>query len=195
MKLSDAGGIAFAYLSWSDLDDMTRSLAEMVQFSGKKYDRVIALANGGLTMVRHFADLIDLRVISEMQVAFYRGINETHTAPEVIQPLSVDITGQRILIFEDIVDSGATLEFTLDYLLKKGAAEVHTAALCRKSRASVHPEYSVQLLDRWVVFPYETRETLTELAGKWRSERLPEGEITERLRTVGFSDQDIRHFA
>ncbi len=195
MKLSDVGNIPFAYLTWADLDEMTRSLADKVQFSGKKYDRIIALANGGLTMVRHFADLIDLRVISEMQVAYYRGINETHTTPEVIQPLSIDITDQRILIFEDIVDSGATLEFTLAHLQEKGATEVHTAALVRKSRATVHPEYSVELLDRWVIFPYETRETIGELATKWRQEKLPEGTITERLREIGFNDQDIRHFA
>lgn len=195
MRESNVGGIPFALLDWNDLDRLTRELADKVLASGIKYDRIVPLANGGLTMARHFADLIDLRVISEMQVALYRGINEAHSEPKIIQPLSVSIAGERIIVFEDIVDSGKTLEFSLPKLLALGAKEVHTASLFRKSHASVHPEYSAKLLDKWVIFPYETRETISELSQKWQAEKHSQVEISQRLSDIGFGAADIRLFA
>ena len=189
MVLSQVANIPFALLDWNDLDRATRDLAQQVNASEISYDRIVALANGGLTMVRHFADLIDLRAISAMQVALYRGVNERHSEPEIIQPLTVSVENQRLLIFEDIVDTGATLEFTLKKLKELGATEIHTASLFRKSHASIHPEYAVELLDRWVIFPYEINETIRDLTEKWSSETAEE--VRHRLQEIGFKDHDI----
>src|SRR3989344_4104114 len=101
MKVSEVQSIPFALLDWNDLDTLVRELAAAVLGSGIKYDRIVPLANGGLTMVRLFADQIGLKIISPMQVAFYQGVNVSHTRPEIVQPLSVSIKGERLLIFED----------------------------------------------------------------------------------------------
>ncbi len=195
MQLSQVDNIEFALLGWSDLDRLTKKLSQAVLASGHHYDRLVPLANGGLTMVRHLADRLGLLTISTMQVALYRGVNERHSQPKVIQPLSVSVKGESILIVEDIVDTGATLEYTLAELKRLGAKEVHTAALIRKSHASVLPEYAALLLDRWVIFPYETRETITYLAARWQKQGLTSAQTAINLQKIGYGAGEIKRYA
>ena len=78
----------------------------------------------------------------------------------------MDIRGRRILLVDDIVDTGETLRVAKAYLESKGPREVRAAAPYVKPKASLLPEYYVKVVDRWVVFPYEYRETIKELGSQ-----------------------------
>lgn len=188
-------GTKFTLLDWNDLDSLTRTLAEAVRDEAQEFDRIIAIANGGLTMARHFGDLLGMRKISLLQTAFYAGINEREREPTVLQPLSVDVTGERLLVFEDIVDTGATLEFITSLLLDQyDAAEVTVAALVSKSWASVQPDFCAVELDTWIIYPYEIRESIQALWNKWTTAGIEEDIIRQRLDMIGFAGEDIAAF-
>lgn len=185
----------FSLFDWSDMDRLTRETAAQVRASGQTFDRIIAVANGGLTMARHFGDQIGLRKISLLQTAFYAGVGQTHDEPTILQPLAVDVTGERLLIFEDIVDTGATLEFIQPLLTEQYLAKsVTVAALAYKSWASVKPDFSAQQLDTWIIYPYETQETIQTLQKKWHGEGVSDSEIFARLVEIGFTWDDLSAF-
>jgi hypoxanthine phosphoribosyltransferase len=174
-------GVPFTKFSWDDIAKMTTDLAQQVLASGEEFDRLIALANGGLTMVRHCGDLLNIHTISSMQVKYYVGVNETAYEPLLVQPLPISVQGERVLVFEDVVDTGATLGFVNDYLEKAGAASVAIAAQVVKSHTKVQPRWFAAKHDSWVIFPYETRETIDILTKKWAAQGVPENEIAGRL--------------
>ncbi len=200
MKHSTIDSVNFSLFSWDDMDRLTRDVARQVrehmQESGETFDRIIAVANGGLTMARHFGDQIGLRKISLIQTAFYAGVAETEREPTLLQPLVVDVTGEKLLVFEDIVDTGATLEFLTPMLLDQyNAGSVSVASLVTKSWASVAPDFVAEERDSWIIYPYETRETLRALTEKWGKAGVSAQEIAERFQEIGFSSSDIDTFA
>jgi hypoxanthine phosphoribosyltransferase len=193
MKQTTQFGIAFSLWSWDDLERTTIELADQIEATGREYDRIIALANGGMTMVRLLGDRLGTNKISCVQLSFYQGINDTKKEPQIIQPLTTKVSGQKILIFEDIVDTGATLEFALSYLRDHGVASVETASMVVKPHSSIQPQFAGVTEKSWVIFPYETRETLVELWEKWKDEHGVEA-TREALLNIGFSPSDFAQF-
>lgn len=195
MKRTTEFDIPFNFWDWQDLEKATNMLAISVLESGKEYDRIIALANGGLTMVRLLADRLGTTKISSVQLSFYQGINDTKKEPQIRQPLTAKVDGQNVLLFEDIVDSGATLEFALEYLNNHGVRSVDSAALVVKPHSSIRPTFAAESETAWVIFPYEIRETLSELWQKWRASGHNDSDIRAAMLRVGFSPSDIDLYA
>lgn len=70
---------------------------------------------------------------------------------KMVQDLDTDITRKKVLIVEDIVDTGKTLAFTQKYLRDRGAASVETVTLVDKpTRRKYHVE-----LPKYTCFRYE----------------------------------------
>lgn len=193
MKQTTQFGIPFSFWNWDDLERTTIQLADQVEATGKQYDRIIALANGGMTMVRLLGDRLGTNKISCVQLSFYQGINDTKKEPQIIQPLTAKVSGQNILIFEDIVDTGATLEFALSYLRDHGVASVETASLVVKPHTTIQPQFIGSVEKSWIIFPYEVRETIEELWEKWHEEQGVEATKTA-LMEIGFSPEDFAQF-
>lgn len=195
MRHTTVGGIAFTLLTWQDVDEITRELAEEVRQSGKVFDRIIAVANGGLTMARHFGDQVGLRKISLIQTAFYAEINETSREPQLLQPLVVNVKNERLLVFEDIVDTGRTLEFLRPLLMSEyGAGEVQVATLIQKPWTTSKADFVAREMDSWIIYPYETQESIRSLQKKWQNEGVNDQEIWKRLAWIGFDPDEIEKF-
>lgn len=107
----------------------------------------------------------------------------------------IDVTGERLLVFEDIVDTGVTLQFVKSVLLEQyDAKSVHVASLLSKSWAAVQPDFTTQQLDSWIIYPYETRESIEGLAKRWLEQDVSREEVWQRLARIGFTPADIDRY-
>lgn len=73
----------------------------------------------------------------------YRGTSTTGTVCEIM-PVRVDVTGRLVILLEDIIDTGTTMEFVMDKLMRQGASEVRLATLLFKPealRCALTPDY------------------------------------------------------
>jgi len=194
MKQSIVDDIAFTLLDWPDLTQITEDLAAQINGQAQEFDRIVALANGGLSMVRHLADRLNFKTISLLQISSYQGVAEQDPEPVILQPLPMDVQGENILLFEDIVDTGATLEVADKYLETIGVSSYKVATQVEKSHTTYHADFVGVRNDDWIIFPYETRETILDLQSKWQSSGVTREEIFQRLTTIGFSQTDIDQY-
>lgn len=194
MKVSKVQGIPFRLLDWEDLALLTNNLADQINGQARHLDRLVALANGGLTMVRHLADILEMDRISLLQIKSYTGINENVSQPRIEQPLHINVENENLLVFEDIVDTGNTLKSIQQYLEEKKAASYTVATLVQKTHATVKAEFVGAEWDEWIIFPYETRETIQALKQKWLGESISEDQIREGLQEIGFTHDQIDRF-
>ncbi len=72
-----------------------------------------------------------------------------------------DLGGKRVLVVDDVADSGRTLRLVLDMLTGHGA-DVRSAVLYTKPRSIVKPEYSWRDTDLWITFPWSALPPVTE---------------------------------
>ena len=85
--------------------------------------------------------------------------------PEVTQPLSVDIKGKKILIVDDISDSGKSLKLAEEHVSSRNPAEIKTATIHYKPGSIFTPDFFMFRTEAWIVYPWE-REEFTRQTGK-----------------------------
>jgi len=184
--------------TWNQLDTLVFLLSKVIIQNNKQYniqfDRVVTLAKGGWPMVRPLVDYIQATEVASIGLKYYSGINERLKEPEVYQDIPVDITGETLLLFDDVADTGESIAFTKKYLESRGAKKIYTATLFYKDHSSIVPDFYGKETDTWIIFPYELRETLTILAKKWKKAGIEKQEIIERFIQFGFEKNAIEYF-
>lgn len=169
---------ALHFISWENFHTSSFELAKKIQDSGEKFDTIVAISRGGLVLARILSDFLKLGIYN-IAIESYLDIDQKKE-PRVTQNIgSAEIAGKRILLVDEICDSGKTFERALTYLnsaeeeMSRPAA-IKTACLVFKSKSLLKPDYYQDLIDKWVVFPYEVRETIEELKDKMSREKFVE---------------------
>ncbi len=144
-------------MTWQDLGDGARELAEAVHRDGYRPDMILAIARGGLLVAGALSYALGVKNTFTMNVEFYTGIDERLEMPMILPPVPdlVDFQETRVLIADDVADTGATLALVKDFCEGK-VAEVRCAVMYEKPRSTVQSEYVWRRTDRWIDFPWST---------------------------------------
>ena len=142
-------------LTWSVFGDATRELAETVAADGWRPDIVVAVARGGLTLAGALAYALGVKNCGTINVEFYTGVDQRLDVPVVLPPSLqlVDVTGLRVLVVDDVADTGHTLRLVRE-VLAQHVAEARTAVLYHKSQSVIVPDYCWKQTDAWINFPW-----------------------------------------
>jgi hypoxanthine phosphoribosyltransferase len=142
-------------LSWSDFGEATRALASQVADEGYEPDLILSIARGGLLAGAALGYALDVKNAWTMNVEFYTGVDERLELPMILPPVPelVDLDAARLLIADDVADTGETLKLVKEFCAGK-VAEVRCAVLYEKPRSSVASEYVWRRTDLWIDFPW-----------------------------------------
>lgn len=185
--------VSYVVPSWEDLDDLSVELARKISASGQQFDRIVALAKGGWPFAKAMVDLLAVPEVASIGIRFYSGIYQRLEKPEIYQDLPVTVRGERILLFDDVADSGESLAFTKQHLLDQGVASVTTATLYYKPHSQFLPDYYGEVTSAWIVYPFDKREGMGLLLAKWREQHLDDEAIKERFAAMGFKPAVIEY--
>lgn len=186
---------AYEHFTWDQLGQGIFTLAKQIIDSGHQFDRVIALAKGGLTFSRSLVDFLEVKDVSSFQIEFYTGIGQTAETPVITQSLPVTIKDERVLIFDDVVDKGDTMIMAAQYVKYHGARDIKTATLVRKPWSKCNADFVAYTTDTWVIFPNEVRETIQTLCTIWKKAGDSPDQIKQQLAQIGFSEPEVALFA
>ncbi|RLG19701.1 phosphoribosyltransferase [Candidatus Micrarchaeota archaeon] len=148
-------------LTWPEVQNMCEQLAVLIKNSGFEPDVIVGIARGGWVPARILSDFLDHEQIASMRVEFYTKPGETKKKPKITQKVSTAIKGKRVLLVDDVSDSGNSLKLARESL--KGAKEVRTATLHFKPGSIFKPDYYIGETSDWIVYPWEAKETERKL--------------------------------
>ncbi|GLI26021.1 phosphoribosyltransferase [Agromyces rhizosphaerae] len=142
-------------LEWEDFAIASRDLASDVLGSGFRPDVVIAIARGGLLLAGAIAYALGTKNCGSINVEFYTGVDARLPEPIVSGPMldAPALEGKRVLLVDDVSDSGRTLKKVVGMITDAGA-DVRTATLYVKSQTVLVPDYAYRSTDDWIVFPW-----------------------------------------
>jgi hypoxanthine phosphoribosyltransferase len=145
-------------LTWELFGSASRQLAEQVAASGFEPDLILSIARGGLFVAGALGYALEVKNLHVMNVEFYTGVDERLDMPVVLPPVPnvVDLTGARVLVADDVADTGATLKLVRDFC-REHVADVRCAVVYEKPRSSVRCEYVWRRTDRWIDFPWSAQ--------------------------------------
>lgn len=180
--------------SWAQLHQLAFVLSKQLLEQGKQFDRLVTLAKGGWPLSRSLVDFMSIPEVASVGVKFYQGINQRYPEPQVYQDIPVTVTGERVLLFDDVADSGESLQFTIEYLREKGVAEVTTATLFYKPQSVIRPDAYGAETSSWIIFPFETVETISALTKRWMADGVPKDQLASRFADLGFDSEQLTYF-
>lgn len=149
-------------VSWKESYRLAKVLARKIKSSGFKPDLVIGIARGGLVPARVVCDFLLQKDLAAVKIEHW-GIAATLGKATIKFPLPVDISGKKILIVDDVVDTGDTYSVLMDYLKEKNPSEVRTGVLHYKTCSTSIPDYWAEKQDKWewIIYPWAVYEDLT----------------------------------
>ena len=115
---------------------------------------LLAVARGGLTLAHLMAQAMDMRNLYTLNSIHYEGVLKLDTFNIFNIP---DIShAKKVLIIDDIVDSGETMREIFKILKERFPnIEFKLATLFYKNTAVIKPDFSVREANTWIEFFWE----------------------------------------
>lgn len=154
--------------TWERIDQLVNDVL-VPRLNGKDYDAVLAVTRGGMIPACLVSEALGIRNVMTAAVMFYTAIEETLDAPIFLQfPEDAILVGKRILIVDDVWDSGKTAVNVRERVRRAGGHPT-VAVIHYKPTKSVFPDdqpdfYAIET-DAWIVYPWdpERKELLEEM--------------------------------
>jgi hypoxanthine phosphoribosyltransferase len=154
------------WVSWEDYDHAIVELARMVHDSGWQFDQVLCLARGGLRPGDIFSRIFDVPLAILSTSSYREEVGKVRGSLDIARHITMtrgSLTG-KVLLLDDLVDSGVTLEKVQVHLKEHFPAvtEVRSAVIWCKACSSLRPDYYVQYLtsNPWIHQPFEEYDSL-----------------------------------
>jgi uncharacterized protein len=142
-------------LTWQAFGVASRELARTIANDGYRPDLILAIARGGLFTAGALGYALAVKNLHVMNVEFYDGIGTTLDMPIMLPPVpsAVDFSDKRVLIADDVADTGKTIELVHGFI-SGHVADVRSAVVYEKPGSLIKCEYVWRRTDRWIDFPW-----------------------------------------
>jgi hypoxanthine phosphoribosyltransferase len=99
-----------------------------------------------------------------LNVEFYTGVDERLDVPMILPPVPdlVDFAEQRVLIADDVADTGETMRLVQEFCAER-VAETKSAVLYEKPRSVVKCDYVWRRTENWITFPWSAQEPVLQI--------------------------------
>ena len=169
--------------TWEDMQKYANITANKIKKSDFHPDVIIGLSRGGLVPARMFCDLLHIKNCYTIKVDHW-GLTATKDGQaKLSQELNMDLTGKKVLIVDDITDTGQSMELAKNHILSKNPTQLMTATLIHLSNSKYIPDFfGIEREWAWIIFPWNYKEDLVNLIKKISEfKTLSNKEIKDKL--------------
>jgi len=148
-------------ISWEELAKLCEQAAMNFYASAKcvpVVNSIVAIGKGGLIPARMVAENLEISKIYTYGVTCFNKNNE-RIEPEIYQRPDTKFTGQRVLIVDDVADSGLTLELVKNEILTQEPFKLDILTVHYKKQSKIIPNfYGAICPDKvWIQYPWEIK--------------------------------------
>jgi len=186
--------LEFEIPSWEQIYEMLIELADRIRRDGFEPDVIVGVSRGGWAPARVMSDLLENPELANVRAEFYLGVAETKGEPVITQPVSASVKGKRVLVMDDVADTGKSLRLVKTHLLDEGATDVKIATIYYKPWSVLTPDYYKKKTSLWVIFPWERKETIRNILKKYEQQKKPIEEAKKQLVKSGLDRKLVERF-
>lgn len=192
MDIYRIGESKYLRVSWERLEELVEDLAGKI-LSSYEFDILVGVLRGGMVVAHLLSDILGVDEIYPVGCSSYIDIYQ-RSQIRIYHPLIIDDLGDRkVLIADDVADSGETLKTIVEKVVSpKNPKELRTATLHIKPWSIFKPDYYVEKVDAWIVYPWEKYEMIKLLAPKFIQHLGEEEGINMLSQLVGKNTAKIK---
>ena len=143
-------------VSWDEIVEWCSKLAEKIKESGYKPDVIVAVARGGFTPARLLCDFLGVENLLAIQSQHWTEAAKMAEKAILKFPYTVDLSGKKVLLVDDIADTGESLLLAKKFILENWKpAELRIATMQWISPVcKMKPDYYVEEVKEWIWYQY-----------------------------------------
>jgi len=155
-----SSNITYKYLNWKDFENCCYCLNQKFLLNNYIPDVIIGLSRGGVIPARILSDILNNLNLYFIDVKLYDGTNKRDCAVIRSDFELSEIKDKKVIIVDDIYDSGTTIKSVVSHLKSKEFNDISTATLYAREGLEEYPNYYSKIVKRkdWIVFPWEKNE-------------------------------------
>ena len=138
------------------------------------------------------SDLLENSRIANMKVEFYKDIGVRSNKPRITQPVTSEVTGKRVLVVDDVADTGHSLKVVANHLRQKGTRELKVCTIYMKPKSIFQPDFYAKTTRKWIIFPWERLEAIRLIARKFDSDKAKVSLVVKELKDSGISGRLVK---
>jgi hypothetical protein len=177
--------------SWDQIYDMLLNLAIRIKQSEFRPELIVGVSRGGWAPGRILSDLLANTHTANIKIEFYVGIGKTARRPVVTQPISEDISGKKILVVDDVSDTGESLIVALEHVRERGAGGIRTVTIYHKPHSKFKPDFFAETTSNWIIFPWERLEATKLLIQEAKAGGRGTDTVRETLRKCRIDEKTM----
>jgi len=186
--------LEFEIPTWEEIYELLLNLANKIRKGGFKPDVIVGVSRGGWAPARIMSDLLENPELANVKAEFYLGVAETKGEPVITQPVSTSVQGKKVLVVDDVADTGKSLRLVRLHLMEKGATEVKIATLYYKPWSILAPDYYERKTSSWIIFPWERKETVRKVIERYKRQGKSVEEAKQKLVASGMDRRLVERF-
>jgi uncharacterized protein len=154
-------------LSWLAFGVASRELAMVIAADGFEPDLILSIARGGLFLAGALGYALGVKNLHVVNVEFYDGVGTTLDMPVMLPPVpsAVDFSAKKVLIADDVADSGRTIELVHAFV-RDQVEDVRSAVIYEKPRSVIKCDYVGKRTDLWINFPWSCEGPVVQRVGQ-----------------------------
>ena len=180
----------FEIPTWEQIYALLLDLAQKIRKDKFSPDIIVGVSRGGWTPARVLSDLLENPEIANVKAEFYLGVAETKKEPVITQSVSANVKNEKVLVVDDVSDTGKSLRLVKAHLLEQGVKALKIATLYYKPWSVTKPDYYEKTSRDWIIFPWERKETLRKVIEKFKQNGKSVEDAKRTLIKHGF-DQEL----
>lgn len=144
--------------TWQDVEKNIEKLADKIKKDGFEADYIIGITTGGLIPLGLLVEKLGVHKILTVSAKSYEKDKQKELSITYLP--EVDLSGMKILLVDEIADTGITLNKVSQAILNKyNVVELKTASLVINNRnCNFLPDFFAASVDSWAIFPWNKDE-------------------------------------
>lgn len=158
------GKRVYEKLDWAQVQQVAWETAKKIIESRYEPDIMVGISRGGLVPAKLLSDFLQVKDILAIK-ADHWGITATKDGKaRLAYGLETDLSGKKVLLVDDITDTGESMKLSKKHLEKKNPKTIKTATLYHMKGSKFEPDFYSSVKDAtWVIFPWNYREDMVNL--------------------------------
>lgn len=155
-------------VAFDEAYEMAFAVAQKIISAGYHPDIILAIARGGFPPARFLADFLKEKNMTSLQLEHYNAGAQKSAEVKILDQVGHDLSGKKVLIADDVNDTGETLLKALEHVNNFQPADIRTAVLHEKQNTEYNTDFVGDYLQewQWLIYQWAAVEDVQEFLAK-----------------------------
>jgi hypoxanthine phosphoribosyltransferase len=170
--------------TWAQIEQLTQTITQHIKKDNYTPDTIIGISRGGIIPARLLSDKLCNPNLTTLKIEHWGKPGKITQKARITQKINTNIKNKKILIVDDLTDTGDTLQKAITHTKTLGATQIKTATLHHKTTSNITPDYYGKKLSKWtwIIYPWMQHEDACEFVKKAITQGIKQNQLQTYLK-------------